>query len=289
MIKAKGLNIEGPVNVIRNKNSESLILHIKTLSTVWRENMKRIILFLIVLLLLTSCNKITVMSYNIHAMRGMDKVLDADRIAKVINEQKPDFVALQEVDQLTERSGKMDAIGVLKERTGMHGIFMRTFDYQGGEFGNAILSRYPIIESKLIQLPARDNYEPRLLMMISCVTEKGDTLHFYNTHLDHHQGDSDRPIQMQKIVQVIENDKAKIILAGDLNCSPGSEPLVALDKILSRCVSEENTYPADEPTRNIDHVYFSKDRGISNIDFRVIPEKVASDHRPIVAKLQYSR
>ncbi|MEA2076835.1 MAG: endonuclease/exonuclease/phosphatase family protein [Candidatus Marinimicrobia bacterium] len=248
--------------------------------------MKKIIAILTILIFFVGCNKITVMSYNIHAMRGMDKVLDADRIADVINDQKPDLVALQEVDQFTERSGKMDAISLLEEKTGMHGIFMRTFDYQGGEFGNAILSRYPIIESKLIQLPARENFESRLLMMISCITKKGDTLHFYNTHLDHHQGDSDRSIQMQKIIQVIEKDKAKIILGGDFNCRPGSEPLAALDKTLSRCISEENTYPANEPSRNIDHVYFSEDRGISNINFKVIPEKVASDHRPVVAKFR---
>ena len=251
--------------------------------------MKKFFPILVLLILLVSCNKITVMSYNIHAMWGMDKVLDVDRIAGVINDQKPDLVALQEVDQLTERSGKMDAIGLLKEKTGMQGIFMRTFDYQGGEFGNAILSRFPIIESKLIQLPARDNYEPRLLMMISCVTGSGDTLHFYNTHLDHHRQDSDRPMQMKKIVEVVKSDEYKIILAGDLNCQPDSEPLKMLDEVLKRCPSDEMTYPADEPYWIIDHIYYSKDKGIKDIELIVIPEKVASDHRPIVAKFQYSR
>lgn len=251
--------------------------------------MKKFFPILVLLILLVSCNRITVMSYNIHAMKGMDKVLDVDRIANVINEQNPDFVALQEVDQLTERSGKMDAIGLLKEKTGMYGIFMRTFDYQGGEFGNAILSRYPIIEHKLFPLPARDRYEDRLLMMVACVMKNGDTIHFYNTHLDHHSDDSDRPVQMQEIIRIIRNDKAKIILAGDLNCSPSSEPLNALNEVLTRCDSDEKTYPADTPERLIDHVYYSNNKGIKDLGLMVIPEKVASDHRPIVAKLQYSR
>ena len=251
--------------------------------------MRKIIYIMLVLLILSGCERITVMSYNIHAMWGMDKVLDADRIANVINDHKPDLVALQEVDQLTERSGKMDAIGLLKKKTGMYGIFMRTFDYQGGEFGNAILSRFPIIEHKLFPLPARDRYEDRLLMMVACVMKNGDTIHFYNTHLDHHSGDSDRPVQMQEIIRIIRNDKAKIILVGDLNCSPGSEPLNALNEVLTRCDSDEKTYPADTPERLIDHVYYSKNKGIKNLGLMVIPEKVASDHRPIVAKLQYSR
>ncbi|MEA3392613.1 MAG: endonuclease/exonuclease/phosphatase family protein [Candidatus Marinimicrobia bacterium] len=248
--------------------------------------MKRSIMLLIAILLISGCQKVTVMSYNIHAMWGMDKVLDADRIAKVINDQKPDVVGLQEVDQFTERSEKMDAIRVLKEKTGMYGVFMGTFDYQGGEFGNAMLSRYPIIEQKVFHLPARNNYEPRLMMMISCVVENGDTIHFYNTHLDHHSGDSDRPVQMQEIIRVIKEDNAKVILLGDLNCQPGSEPLTALDQYLTRCLSDEKTYPANEPERTIDHVYYRKDRGLKCKELRVVQAKIASDHRPIVAKFK---
>ncbi len=248
--------------------------------------MRTKLFLLVIAVFLISCQDITVMTYNIHAMKGMDKVLDVDRIANVINEQEPDFVALQEVDQLTERSGKMDAIAALKEKTCMEAIFMKTFDYQGGYFGNAILSRLPIIDHKVYHLPARDNYEARLLMMISCVTEKGDTLHFYNTHLDHHRQDSDRPIQMKKIVEIIQNDKYKVILAGDLNCQPGAEPLEMLDNVLKRCPSEEMTYPADEPYWILDHIYYSEGKGIKDHGLKVIPEKLASDHRPVVVEFR---
>ena len=222
------------------------------------------------------------MSYNIHAMRGMDKKLDAIRIAKVINDENPDLVALQEVDMFTERSGKMDAIAVLEKETGMHGVFMRTFDYQGGEFGNAVLSKYPVIEQELIPLPSREEYEPRLMMRISVLLDNGDTLNFYNTHLDHHRQDSDRPIQMQKIVEEIKKDKHKIIFTGDLNCQPDSEPIDMLNKVLTRCASDELTYPADEPYWILDHIYYSEEKGIKNLKFEVVPEKTASDHRPVV-------
>lgn len=247
--------------------------------------MKKLGLLLLSLIII-SCNKVTVMSYNVHAMRGMDKKLDAVRIAQVINEQNPDIIALQEVDMFTERSGNMDAIGILEEHTGMDGVFMKTFNYQGGEFGNAVLSRLPIVDTELIRLPSREAYEPRLLMKVSVVAGKNDTLHFYATHLDHHREDSDRPIQMKKIIEILESDKHKVILAGDLNCQPGSEPLDMLDKVLTRCSSDELTYPADEPYWTIDHIYYSEEKGLEDLGLKVIPETVASDHRPIVTRFR---
>ena len=167
--------------------------------------------------------------------------------------------------------------------TGMYGIFMKTFNYQGGEFGNAILSRYPILEARTIHLPSRGEYEPRIMMMIACVNEKGDTLHFYNTHLDHHSKDSDRPEQIQKIISTIQADQGKIILAGDFNCEPGIEPLSNLENILTRSDSDVKTYPSDKPDRIIDHIFFSRDRGISLCAINVIEETMASDHRPVIA------
>jgi endonuclease/exonuclease/phosphatase family metal-dependent hydrolase len=248
--------------------------------------MKRFITFLFALLLLAGCQKITVVSYNVHAFRGMDRVLDAQRIADVILAEKPDLVGLQEVDQLTARSEKFDAITFFKEYTGMHVIYMKTMDYQGGEYGNMILSRFPVIAKEEIRLPSRENYEPRLLMKVSVLSDRGDTLSFYNTHLDHHGTDSDRPAQMQKIADVIRADSQPIILLGDLNCEPGSEEFKIIDRVLTRCVSEEKTYPADEPDRIIDHVFYSKDRGLTCRSIKVIPEKVASDHRPVTAQFR---
>jgi len=245
---------------------------------------KHLFTLVAILILFSGCNSITVMSYNIHAMRGMDKLVDIDRIAKVINDQDPDIAGLQEVDQFTERSGKIDAIKILEKKTGMFGVFMGTFDYQGGEFGNAMLSKYPIIEQKLYRLPSRDNYEPRLIMMISCIVENGDTVHFYNTHLDHHRQDSDRPIQVEAIKKIIKNDHHKIIFTGDFNCQPGTESLNTIQSVLTRCPSDVLTYSTIEPIWTIDHIFYSEDRGIRFKELKVIPEKMASDHFPIVAK-----
>ncbi|MBW6458179.1 MAG: endonuclease/exonuclease/phosphatase family protein [FCB group bacterium] len=248
--------------------------------------MKKYVVFLLAILLFAGCQKITVMSYNVHAFRGMDRVLDAQRIADVILAEKPDLVGLQEVDHLTARSEKFDAIAFFEAYTGMHVIYMKTFDYQGGAFGNMILSRFPVIAEEEIRLPSRENYEPRLLMKVSVLTDRGDTLSFYNTHLDHHGTDSDRPAQMQKIADVIRKDSWPVILLGDLNCEPGSDEFKIIDRVLTRCESDEMTYPADEPDRIIDHVLYSTGRGLGCRSIKVVPEKVASDHRPVVARFR---
>lgn len=248
------------------------------------KTMKKIITILLMMFLLMSCQKLTIMTYNIHASRGMDKVYDAKRIAKVINKFSPDLVALQEVDRLTERTGKVDVFAVLKEETGMNGVFMKTFNYQGGEFGNAILSKYPILESKVYRLPSKQEHEPRLIMMISCLNNKGDTLYFYNTHLDHHKNNSDRPSQIKVIKSLLNDNEGKVFLAGDFNCDQNSETLLNLKGTLERSTSDEYTYPSDKPERTIDHIFYSFDKDIKLCKIKVVEETMASDHRPVFAK-----
>jgi len=81
------------------------------------------------------------MTYNIHVGVGMDKKLDLQRIADVINHEKPDLVGLQEVDRGVKRSEGKDEIAELAQMTRMDYAFAHNLDYQGGQYGVAILSR----------------------------------------------------------------------------------------------------------------------------------------------------
>ena len=85
-----------------------------------------------------------VMTYNIHVGIGMDKKLDLPRIAGVINAQHPDLVGLQEVDRGVERTQRIDEIAELAKLTHMDYAFAFNLRYQGGQYGVAILSRFPI-------------------------------------------------------------------------------------------------------------------------------------------------
>ena len=87
--------------------------------------------------------RLSVMSYNIHVGIGMDKKLDLARIAEVIKRERVDIVGLQEVDRGVERTGRVDEIRELARLTGMDYAFAHNLDYQGGQYGVAVLSRFP--------------------------------------------------------------------------------------------------------------------------------------------------
>src|SRR5688500_20391535 len=104
-----------------------------------------LLLFLILFASPAFANRtLRVMTYNIHVGVGMDKKLDLQRIADVINRERPDLVGLQEVDRNVKRTEGKDEIDELTAMTRMHFAFAPNLDYQGGKYGAAILPRHPI-------------------------------------------------------------------------------------------------------------------------------------------------
>lgn len=85
-------------------------------------------------------SRLRVLSYNIHHGRGIDDQVDLERLAKVINDCQPDLVALQEVDNGTQRTNGVDQTAELARLTGLHAQFARQIDFEGGQYGQALLS-----------------------------------------------------------------------------------------------------------------------------------------------------
>ena len=110
-----------------------------------------------------SGHAIRVLCYNIHHGAGMDGELDLKRIARVIKSASPDIVSLQEVDKQTERSHGVDQAKELARLTGMQYAYGASMPFQGGEYGNAVLTTFPIRASETVPLPG----EPRSAL---CVT-----------------------------------------------------------------------------------------------------------------------
>src|SRR4051812_4914595 len=88
-----------------------------------------------------------VMTYNIQHGAGMDHKIDLLRTAEAIKREKPDIVALEEVDKGVERTDRRDLTAELAALTGMTGYFNNNFYFQGGEYGNAVLTKFPILMS----------------------------------------------------------------------------------------------------------------------------------------------
>ena len=222
--------------------------------------------------------EIRVLCWNLHHGVGEDGKLDLPRIAALIKAQQPDVVALQEVDNKCRRSGSVDQAAELAKLTGMTGVFGRAMDHDGGEYGQAILSKHPIGETKIHRLPG--DGEPRIGFE-ALVTIAGKPLRMVSVHLDHQQ-DARRLKQAETLAALLEKAGLPVILAGDFNDVPGSAVMKAFGAGWTAMAKKEPVFtcPSDKPAVEIDHVLLRgfEARGL----LEVLPEAVASDHRPIV-------
>jgi endonuclease/exonuclease/phosphatase family metal-dependent hydrolase len=221
--------------------------------------------------------EIRVLCWNIHHGVGEDGKLDLPRIAALIKARQPDVVALQEVDNRCRRSGSVDQVAELAKLTGMTGVFGKAMDHDGGEYGQAILSKHPIGETKIHRLPG--DGEPRIGFE-ALVTIGGKPLRMVSVHLDHQQ-DQRRLKQAETLAALLEKSGPPVILAGDFNDVPGSPVLKAFATRWTAMAKKDPVFtcPAGKPTVEIDHVFLHgfEPKGL----LEVLPEAVASDHRPI--------
>src|SRR4026207_1904633 len=155
----------------------------------------RIVLFVVLALALLwpaspaiAKRTLRVMTYNIHVGVGMDKKLDLQRIADVINNEKPDLVGLQEVDRGVKRTEGKDEIAELAALTQMKYAFAPNLDYQGGKYGVAILSRLPLKKTVHRMFENKREAERRGMIRVE-VKIGGKTVNFVTTHLDYQYQD----------------------------------------------------------------------------------------------------
>jgi endonuclease/exonuclease/phosphatase family metal-dependent hydrolase len=240
-----------------------------------------------------SAESLVVMSYNIHHGQGSDGVFDLARIAQLILDAEPDLVALQEVDVRTRRASGVDQAAELARLTGMHVAFARAIRYSGGEYGDAVLSRYPILKVDRLALRAQPEHEARVAVVaLLSLPKSGRKIRFVSTHLDHTKDPADRIAQANQLLELLGSEpssKLPTLLVGDLNAQPDSTPI---DRLLTRFDSAAPlgtfTFPADQPDIQIDWILMSAQHGWQVSEIRVVPEVVASDHRPLWARLALS-
>jgi len=233
--------------------------------------------------------RIGVLSYNIHHGEGVDGKLDLERIAGVIKSVNPDVVALQEVDQGTQRTDRVDQPAELARLTGMNVVFGGNIRYQGGDYGNVVLSRLPIKRHKNHLLPLFDDGEQRGVLEVEVeMPKQGGTLLLLATHLDHRPGDRERLASAAAINKLVTARASQpAVLAGDLNDLPGSKTLCLFGTVWTRANEKVlPTVPVNQPNKQIDFILFRPAERWKAIDVRVLDEAVASDHRAIFAVLE---
>jgi endonuclease/exonuclease/phosphatase family metal-dependent hydrolase len=233
-----------------------------------------------------------VLSYNIHAGKDARQHPNLDRVAAVIDSLDADIVLLQEVDRGTERSGSVDQVAELERITGLHGAFAKSLDFQGGDYGIAMLSRWPIEESETVPLPTDPHadrgvkmYEPRVAIH-AVLSAPAGPLHVVGTHLGAESVSTFRDQEAQALLQHLREHVSAddpLVVGGDFNSTPDSDVhsrfSAAFEDSWEACGSGNGyTYPADSASRRIDYVYL---RGLRCTDAKVADSQ-ASDHRPLL-------
>lgn len=235
---------------------------------------------------------VKVLSFNILHGATTKGDFNLDAIAKVIKDANPDFVALQEVDFKTNRAKTYDLATELGWRTKMASLFGKAMNYDGGEYGEGVLSKYTFLQSRNVALPytpdSSEN-EPRAALEIVTILPSGDTIAFVGTHLDHLEDSRDRILQANKINEVFSTNDYPTLLAGDLNDVPNSEPINIFEEMWTASYDKNNiefTFPSDNPIKKIDYVmFFPKDRW-RVIETIVIQDTIASDHCAYLVTLE---
>lgn len=237
-------------------------------------------------------------TYNIAAGR----VGKLDDIAEGIGALGADVTAIIEIDKNTMRSGNVDQLAVLKEKTGLYGEFARTIDFDGGEYGVAWMSKYPIGRTEIIEIPSAA--EQVVIYTAEIEIPEFDTpILFVNAHLDWYADPALRLKQAYAIndyilgntKSIFKNISSRVaILAGDFNAVPDDESMKELSKYWNLIESDDldtRTWPTGNPSVAIDHLLTSNAQRW-DIESLTIPQDVKknwakrSDHLPVTATLK---
>lgn len=239
-----------------------------------------------------------VMTYNIHHGEGTDGLIDLQRLADVIAYSGADIIGLQEVDVRTRRSHGVDQLAVLAQLLRMHSAFGSNLPYQGGHYGNALLSRYPIRSSNNVRLHWAGG-EPRGLLQAEVYVD-GTPLTVYVTHLSLNAGENRR--QRRQIADMLREADGPFVLVGDMNedWKHDSEPLfddAAVDAWLQAIALSEDpsplrrlttlgrTFSSTNPRQRIDYIFLSQDLTVTGEGAVFTIQSQASDHLPVVAEI----
>jgi endonuclease/exonuclease/phosphatase family metal-dependent hydrolase len=227
-----------------------------------------------------------VSSYNIHRGVGLDRRRDLDRIADVIAEIGPDVIGLQEV--IRDRGGIVgDQPEYLARRLGMELIMGATRLHGQGSYGNAVLTRLPVIGRATCDL-SRGRREPRGCLRVD-LGANGRTLHVFNCHFG--LALRERREQLDLLATFIR-DSASLagprVLMGDFNewhRGPVTRGLKV--EFTSPMRRMRRTHPALFPLFRLDRIYWDVElEGETFQAHRTRLSRVASDHLPVVARLR---
>lgn len=243
-------------------------------------------------------HRLRVITYNIHHGRGVDGVYDLDRIARVLSAEKPDIVALQEVEQHSRRSGGDDQPQILARALGMNVAFTpvrRHCVHPRSGYGNAILSRFPITATELFNLSYPGVIREARGCLHATLDVKGRPLQVFGVHLGlRHR---ERHYQVERLLseEVVRNSRfgngPKILLGDFNNWWPVKSARQMEQHFQNACVvagqRRQATFNGVMNMLCLDYIFTSPDLKILDYHVRRTgPAQFASDHWPVVCEVE---
>lgn len=231
------------------------------------------------------------MTFNIHHGEGLDGRFDLERIAAVILRTGADLVALQEVDKGVQRTAWRDLPAELAALTGMTCLFDKNLDFQGGQYGNAVLTRFPVRHWSNTHLRMLRPGEQRGVLAV-VVEVHGRELLFLATHIDHRPDDSERVLNVAQFQEVLGGyGDLPILFGGDFNDRPGSRTYLGMASRFNDVwplagKGDGFTYSSAKPDRRIDYLWLSQGAPLQPVR-AWIPYTEGSDHLPLVAEFRW--
>jgi endonuclease/exonuclease/phosphatase family metal-dependent hydrolase len=228
---------------------------------------------------------LTVVTYNIQHGRGMDGHFDLKRTAYVLMVLNADVILLQEVDCWCPGTGMTCQPAVLAKMLNMDYAYGAVKHYRPGSYGNAILSRYFIASKKNHILVNED--DQRCCLEAAIRTPKMNFTVF-NLHLGLKSAERYRHLK-DIILPRVQAVSGPAMLGGDFNARPESAEISLLqdylqDSFLVNSGEYQYTFPSDQPRHRIDFIFLNNQWQIT--EYKIIPHTLASDHLPVVAKIQ---
>jgi endonuclease/exonuclease/phosphatase family metal-dependent hydrolase len=235
---------------------------------------------------------------NMHAGKDAAGVDNLPGIAALVKKYDPDLVLLQEVDRGVQRSGRVDQPAALARMTGLYASFGKSLDYQGGDYGIAILSRWRPKKTSVLHLAvtppqtrAGGSKEPRAALRMKYHAGKLRLI-VWDTHLDPSRDDTYRNQEVNDLVRAFPSVRDSFfLLGGDFNSTPDNGVHQALlqaglqDAWLGCGEGEGMSFPQDKPRKRIDYLYLSP--AFHCTSARVLEEPV-SDHRGVFFEISVS-
>ncbi|RME47181.1 MAG: endonuclease, partial [Chloroflexi bacterium] len=226
---------------------------------------------------------VRIMTYNLHNGFNTDGFLGMEALARVIESEQPDVVALQEVSRGWVIAGSLDMLTWLSQRLGMSYVSGPT---AGPLWGNAILSRLPIREYQAHALPPRDLLIRRGFLWARIDVGGGEELDVIATHYHNPEPDSAIRVEQSRVILDFWGGADRTALLGDLNGRPGDPEIEMLrqaglrDVLDLAGISPGYTNPSNQPRQRIDYIWITPDLAASDV---LITSGTASDHLGVVA------